>query len=302
MLIQQYLYIDKLLDSSLPHDLLNEYNEPHPSSFRNLEVPGTITEEPRSTGSPGGAEEGNPPLSASSGHTSLTAVSSAAVLSSPTAKKVKRTPKDIYRPTETTPLLERENNVNAHYLGGDPDEVVSEDGEDDEPKPEIPWLEDDDVDSDSPIVTAAIYVNFAANALLLAGKIAVIVTTPSVSVLASLVDAVLDFLSTVSIIREYVGLEGAEADCFDAGYCVDNHMADQQPRLVSLSCRPAEVCWAVLMVFSQQPIMCIFADESDRLEPLGVLVFSVIMITSFVQVMLEAFQRLMSSEHEIVEL
>jgi Co/Zn/Cd efflux system component len=40
----------------------------------------------------------------------------------------------------------------------------------------------------------------------------------------------------------------------------------------------------------------------SRLEPLGVLVFSVIMITSFVQVALEAIQRLASPNREIVEL
>lgn len=45
----------------------------------------------------------------------------------------------------------------------------------------------------------AIYVNFAANAILLAGKLAVVVTVPSLSVLASLVDAMLDFLSTAIV-------------------------------------------------------------------------------------------------------
>lgn len=39
-----------------------------------------------------------------------------------------------------------------------------------------------------------------------------------------------------------------------------------------------------------------------RLEPLGVLVFSVIMITSFVQVALEAIQRLASTDREIIQL
>lgn len=67
------------------------------------------------------------------------------------------------------------------------------------PKPNLPWLEDAEVDSDDPIVTLAIWVNFIANAILLAGKLAVIVSVPSMSVLASLVDAVLDFLSTVIV-------------------------------------------------------------------------------------------------------
>lgn len=43
-------------------------------------------------------------------------------------------------------------------------------------------------------------------------------------------------------------------------------------------------------------------DILRRLEPLGVLVFSVIMITSFVQVALEAVQRLASPDRQIVEL
>ena len=38
------------------------------------------------------------------------------------------------------------------------------------------------------------------------------------------------------------------------------------------------------------------------LEPLGVLVFSIIMMTSFFQVGLECISRLMSSEHAILEL
>lgn len=37
-----------------------------------------------------------------------------------------------------------------------------------------------------------------------------------------------------------------------------------------------------------------------RLEPLGVLVFAVIMITSFVQVALEATQRLFGPDHKVV--
>ncbi len=68
MLIQQYLYIDRLLDSSLPHDLLNEYND---------RIPSSISEEPE---------------------TPVTASSYA-------PKKVKRTPRDIYRSAEMAPLL-----------------------------------------------------------------------------------------------------------------------------------------------------------------------------------------------------
>lgn len=39
-----------------------------------------------------------------------------------------------------------------------------------------------------------------------------------------------------------------------------------------------------------------------RLEPLGVLVFSIIMVTSFVQVALEAISKLASDDHEVIEL
>ncbi|KAH8889501.1 hypothetical protein GQ53DRAFT_217392 [Thozetella sp. PMI_491] len=218
-LVQQYLYIDRLLDSSLPHDLLNEYN-----------VLTSISEEPpspRSATSPRDAALFSPVSDGGS---------------SGGGRKVRRTPKDIYRPSETTPLFERH---------------ASED--DSEGHPDIPWLEDDeDVDSSAPIVTVAIYVNFLANAILLAGKIAVVLTVPSVSVLASLVDAALDFLSTV-------------------------------------------IVWTTTWLISQQD-QYKYPVGRRRLEPLGVLVFSVVMITSFVQVSIEAIQRLMSPEHEVIQL
>ncbi|KAI0404882.1 hypothetical protein F4802DRAFT_607274 [Xylaria palmicola] len=217
-LVQQYLYIDRLLDSSLPHDLLNEYtNLPH-SSFHRIEVPETISEEAASL-----------PKSITIPPNSM--------------RRVKRTPKDIYRPTETTPLFKDD-----------------EDEDHGTPKPEIPWLEDDDedLDSSSPIVTLAIYVNFAANLLLLGGKTGVMVSVSSMSVLASLVDAVLDFLSTV-------------------------------------------IVWITTALISRQD-QYKYPVGRRRLEPLGVLVFSVIMITSFVQVALQSIERLASSNHEIIEL
>ncbi|KAK4165832.1 hypothetical protein QBC43DRAFT_207506 [Cladorrhinum sp. PSN259] len=219
-LVQQYLYIDRLLDSSLPHDLLNEYNNMPASAFRGVEIPATIAEGSLSTFS-------EPP------------------------KKVKRTPKDIYRPTETTPLFSSRQSIAI-------DEDDDNDVENGRPKPEIPWLEDDMVDSDAPIVTLAIYVNFAANVILLAGKSAVIMTVPSVSVLASLVDAILDFLSTV-------------------------------------------IVWITTVLIKRQD-QYRYPVGRRRLEPIGVLVFSVIMITSFVQVALEAIQRLASTNHEVIRL
>ena len=101
------------------------------------------------------------------------------------SKKIKRTPREIYKvSTEETPLLIDEDDDN--YDG---------------PRPEIPGVEDDSVESGDKIVQIAIYVNLAANTVLLAGKIAVIVLTSSLSVLASLVDAVRHPRSNISYFR-----------------------------------------------------------------------------------------------------
>lgn len=230
-LVQQYRYIDKLLDSSLPHDLLNEYNNLPAWAVRGLEsatIPATIAEEPRNSVSPADTSSGT----------------ASPVTAGTTSKKVRRTPKDIYRPTETTPLL---GNGEVEH---DPSETVVEH--------DIPWLDDEDVDSTAPIVTLAIYINFAANIILLAGKVAVVATVPSMSVLASLVDAILDFLSTV-------------------------------------------IVWLTTWLISRRDHYR-YPVGRRKLEPLGVLVFSVIMITSFTQVGLEAIQRLLSPDHRIIEL
>ena len=118
--------------------------------------------------------------------------------------------------------------------------------------------EDDGVDSDSKVVTVAIYINLTANAILLAGKIAVIILTSSLSVLASLVDAALDFLSTA-------------------------------------------IVWTTTKLISR-PNQGSYPVGRQRLEPIGVLVFSVVMITSFFQVCLECFNRLTSGDRSIVQL
>ncbi|KAK4040508.1 hypothetical protein C8A01DRAFT_46141 [Parachaetomium inaequale] len=225
-LVQQYLYIDRLLDSSLPHDLLNEYNNMPASAFRGVEVPATIME------------------------------TSAASLGEP-ARKVLRTPRAIYSANETTPLFSARDAISYGGAVDDHDDD-DDDLETGHLKPEIPWLEDDVVDSDAPIVTLAIYINFAANAILLAGKFAVVISVPSVSVLASLVDAMLDFLSTV-------------------------------------------IVWVTTWLIRKQD-QYRYPVGRRRLEPLGVLVFSVIMITSFVQVALEAIARLASPDREVIEL
>lgn len=154
-------------------------------------------------------------------------------------------PKNLYKlPDEATPLL------------GDNDDVFDDVPE--ESFPEIKYDEDDNVDSDSPIVTVAIYINLAANIFLLAAKLAVIVMTSSLSVLASLVDAALDFLSTA-------------------------------------------IVWLTTRIISQQDQYA-YPIGRRRLEPVGVLVFSIIMITSFFQVLLSCFNRLLSDDHTVVEL
>ena len=157
-LIAQYLYIDQLLDSSLPHNLMAEYDQPGQSS---VNIPNTISEEPYALDTNGNSIENK--------HNADGDLR--------TDNKVKRTPKNLYKlPDERTPLMEGE-----------------------EPIPDIDYSENNGVDSNSPIVTVAIYINLAANILLLAGKTAVIVLTSSLSVLASLVDAALDFLSTAIV-------------------------------------------------------------------------------------------------------
>lgn len=218
-LVQQYMYIDRLLDSSLPHDLLNEYNDMPSSHFRGVEIPDTIKEaEERARSNPA-----SPLLTYDSmahGKNSNSGTSLA-------IKKVKRTPKDIYRPSETTPLFnnddyseEEDNDEHNPQTSNSRREPFSlgppgiEDGDTNsgdleagqsrrkrKPLPQVPNIDDEDeeIDSGDRIVAIAIYVNFAANIILLAGKIAVIATVPSMSVLASLVDAVLDFLSTAIV-------------------------------------------------------------------------------------------------------
>ncbi|KAI9819042.1 MAG: hypothetical protein M1832_004084 [Thelocarpon impressellum] len=206
-LVEQYIYIDRLLDSSLPHTLIQEYQ-----GGGAVDVPQTIREEPST-----------PPDERSNG------------ADHSTNAKVKRTPRNIYsvlanEAHEATSLLDAEAQ-----------------GEDDYGEA-----------ADARIVQVAIYVNLAANTLLLAAKIAVIVLTSSLSVLASLVDAVLDFLSTA-------------------------------------------IVWTTTRLVAERDQYA-YPVGRRRLEPIGVLVFSVIMITSFFQVLLECFSRLTSGDHSVVQL
>lgn len=100
-------------------------------------------------------------------------------------------------------------------------------------------------------VYVAIMVNFFINFLLLIGKIVIALLTNSLSVIASLVDSILDFLSTFIIF-------------------IANRLSTTKN-------------WKTEIAF---PI------GRTKLEPLGILVFSVIIIISFFQVGLESFKKL----------
>ncbi|KAK9452863.1 cation efflux family-domain-containing protein [Dipodascopsis uninucleata] len=116
-------------------------------------------------------------------------------------------------------------------------------------------------DSDSAIVSYAIIVNFLINIFLLGGKFTIVILTNSISLIASLVDSVLDFLCT-AIIWISTSLIGSAGSVSRLHYPVGK----------------------------------------ARLEPLGVLIFSVIIIISFFQVAIEAVQRLWNGPHDAVKL
>ena len=233
-LIQQYLYIDRLLDSSLPHSLLQEYVTAHPDD---VNVPPTILEESPSRSGPQGE--------------SLTSHSNSQSNGTQSGAKIKRT-KDLYRVPEhdeNTPLLPKTDGTS--------------DGTETEVAPSNPvpaFSPEDETDSSDKVVTFAIYLNLIANAILLALKIIVTIITSSLSVLASLVDAALDFLSTAIVWTTTHLISSGSGDTHN------------------------------------------YPVGRKRLEPLGVLVFSVIMITSFFQVALEAINRLNGSDHRVVQL
>ena len=223
-LIDQYIYIDRLLDSSLPHNLLQEYDQPPKLSAA---IPKTIDEETSQTSEHSNNSSQDPDKLSANG--------------SKSTQRIKRTPKALYKyPDEESPLLDNDADKDARKAkssGADNDEAV---------------------ESNSPVVKLAIYINLAANAVLLVGKIIVIVLTSSLSVLASLVDAALDFLSTA-------------------------------------------IVWTTTKLISRQNQHA-YPVGRRRLEPIGVLVFSVIMITAFFQVALQCFNRLTSGDHSIVHL
>lgn len=288
-LVQQYMYIDRLLDSSIPHDLLNEYSvELEASAYRPIDVPATIPEaespsllDSRPSSPPShGSGSGSSPVRASYGtmnspSTPATSAASPTVNKAPftsngtsTSSQKRTTPKDIFRSSESMPLLKGHGDddddddpaaastADAAAATADEDDGGDKDG----PRPQLPWLEEADVDHDSPVVTWAIWINFIANTILFVGKIFVVLSVPSVSVLASLVDAALDFLSTI---------------------------------IVWLTTR---------LISSSQHDQNNYPVGRRRLEPVGILVFSIIMMTSFVQVALESIQRLTGTEHALIRL
>ena len=107
----------------------------------------------------------------------------------------------------------------------------------------------------------AIYINILANIVLLAAKALAIATSNSLSLIASLLDSVLDLVCTGII------------------YTTN--------RLVS---------WRLVALKRRFPV------GRRRLEPLGILVFSVIMILSFVQILQESVKKLFGADHSVAAL
>lgn len=211
-LISQYLFIDRLLDSSLPHNLIEDYNEDRRED---------TTDEPQ----------------ANNVETLETAEANAK------AGRMKRTPHNLYRiPDETTPLV------------SSPEENTG----DSEPFPDLESHGGMNPDDEERIINIAIRINFIANVALLASKIAIMAMTDSMSMLAGLVDGVLDFLSTV-------------------------------------------IVWVTTIMIRRQDRNR-FPISRRRLEPVSVLIFSVIMVTSFFQVALSSVKQLMGDERTVVEL
>jgi len=217
-LIQQYRFIDRLLDSSLPHSLIQEYNQPFSRVASRVNIPDTIHESPSSSPIVAGSSTSSNSKTTSGTNSEVNANSNGEVKT----QRLKRTPQNLYRIPDTgenTPLL------------------ASDAIDDDDEQQVIPqWEPEEDIDSRGPIVAIAIYINLAANTVLLVMKIVVMALTSSVSVLASLVDAALDFLSTA-------------------------------------------IVWTTTRLIAQND-QYQYPVGRRRLEPIGVLVFSVIMITS----------------------
>lgn len=111
------------------------------------------------------------------------------------------------------------------------------------------------------ILMIAIYVNLAANMLLLIAKIVVALSTSSLSIIASLVDSVLDFASTVII------------------YATTKIATSKDWRRRHL-----------------------YPIGQSALQPLGVLVFAILMVLSFLQVGVQSVKRLLDESHVVVDI
>jgi divalent metal cation (Fe/Co/Zn/Cd) transporter len=147
----------------------------------------------------------------------------------------------LYRiPDETTPLVASEENS---------------------PEGSLPDLESHggmSPEAEERVINWAIRINFAANVALLGSKIAIMAMTSSMSMLAGLVDGVLDFFSTV-------------------------------------------IVWVTTIMIRRQDRNR-FPITRRRLEPVSVLIFSVIMVTSFFQVGLSSVKQLLGDDRTVVEL
>ncbi|KAH3677214.1 hypothetical protein WICMUC_001795 [Wickerhamomyces mucosus] len=112
---------------------------------------------------------------------------------------------------------------------------------------------------ESKIVKFAIKFNFICNVVLLLGKLIVAILTSSISIVASLIDSALDFLSTLII---YYANKLASNRLDSGGYPIGR----------------------------------------NRLEPLGVTIFAVIIIYSFLQVGFESLKRLIVGYDQISQI
>lgn len=232
-LISRYLYIDRLLASSIAHDLIEDYERKMGRSRSRLQ---TIVEEPPispRTGMPKGVlpEDEPPEPLRQGGSTSLE--------TGGTFGERIASPSPDHLADEQTPLL-------GHTVVDAP------------PPATKPARTIGPVESTDRIVILAIYVNLLANVLLLVAKIVITALTSSVSVLASLVDASLDFLSTA-------------------------------------------IVWFTTRVTARRDRYQ-YPVGRRRLEPVGVLIFSTIMVTSFFQVALISVKKLTSGDHTLVRL
>lgn len=160
------------------------------------------------------------------------------------AERIKRTPHNLYRiPDETTPLVPSAESISPSASG---------------PVLDLESHIGMAPDQEERMINLAIRINFIANVALLASKVAIMAMTNSMSMLAGLVDGVLDFLSTVIV-------------------WVTTIMIRRQDR-------------------NRYPI------SRRRLEPVSVLIFSVIMVTSFFQVALTSAKQLIGDDRIIIEL